>query len=147
MSDCESFAELDECGELHDEIFKDELVITCDVGGEVTVIGTVTDTSLSKVLSKRRKKTTKTFCINNTTVALASAIVRYLNGDTLDDWNRIETLKELYVLAKQMQIPTLITMIANRVVDMTGDDLFAFLGVKPSREMETECVWIYGCIG
>lgn len=151
MSDCESVFDLDEGAELHEEEEEEGTTITCgyeDSGGETVVVGVVRDTSGSRVLSKRRKKTAKRFCIPNASLETATCVVRYLNGEDLGKTWDLPGLMELYQVAKSMEIDALVDWIVERFVELVeeSEDPFGFLGIVSVPEWEEECVWVYAYI-
>jgi hypothetical protein len=114
-----------------------------------TEVGYVEDVSASGVLSKQKKKTSKTFRVTGSSLETVRAMVSYLNGDAeLRGWSGLPKLWELWELGKRMEIRGLCSLCVSRAVDETAagkteEELMAALGVGRIPEWETECVWVY----
>lgn len=157
MSDCESIFDVDDCVEPHvGEGGAKAGGIMCgyeDEFGEMIAVGIVRDASGSRLLSKRRKKSTKKFCIPNVGSETARTVVRHLNGEEPDIACDVKALMELYQVAKVMEIDSLVDWIVCRFVDLfmeTSNNqesaAFEFLGIRHAAEWEEECVWVYAYI-
>lgn len=123
------------------------VVWTDDSGTETIEVGEIRDTSKSQLLSKRKKKSMKTFRIANADLKTSRVIVEFMNEGTLDGVDTMEDVLKTFKVAKEMGIKTLIDSCVDLVAHKLWStmDIREFLGVPPQSplEWEIECSWIY----
>lgn len=114
---------------------------------ETIVVGEVYDLRKSKVLNKRKKKSTKTYKIPEASLATSRSVVRYLNEGVVDPdvLDSIVKIRDMFMAAKAMGINDLIDVCVDAAVDILAKEGIDLLrgGAANDETKETECLWVY----